>query len=318
MTHEFWQSIERGAKRAGEDLGKQGISVEVRFDGPSREDDAKPQIDIINHHISRQVSGIVLAPQHKTNMVDSVESAVNQKIPVVIIDSDLDRPELYVKYVATNNYNGGKLAAMRLLDVLAADGKKAPRIVLFRYQVGSESTEERERGFLDHVNGVIEKQKAAGEDAVPIVSQDIYLGATRDTASANAKPYLDKKGTSIDGIFAPNESSAGGVIEAMRGLGLLHKIRLVGFDSSAPLLQSLRKDEIHGLIVQDPYRMGYLGVWTLVHHLEGYNVTPGNEKYLGTGEYLVTRENMDEPRIRELFDAELQAQRDVARPEFSK
>ena len=120
------------------------------------------------------------------------------------------------------------------------------------------------------------------------------------------------------GIFAPNESSASGVIEAMTSLGLNKKIALVGFDSSVFLLQSLRSGNIDGLIVQDPYRMGYLGVWTVVHHLEGYDVAPGGEKALSTGEHLVTKENLDDEATRRLFEPELQKKREIEVPAFEK
>jgi ribose transport system substrate-binding protein len=318
LTHEFWQSIKRGSERAAADFKEKGLTVEIDFSGPSREDEAKAQIDIINHAIGRKVSGIVLAPQHSKTMMDDVEHAVKEKIPVVIIDSGLDNPALYIKYVSTDNYHGGRLAAERLLEVLEKDGKKAPRLVLFRYKAGSESTEQREQGFLDVVNKKIEEQKQAGEPTINFVSTDIELGATKDTAQANARPLLSDKGDRIDGIFAPNESSASGVVEALRSLDLIKKVRLVGFDSSAFLLQALRDDEVQGLIVQDPYRMGYLGVWNLVQYLEGYNVAPDGKKSQSTGEYLVTKDNLDEVRTRELFEPDLQAKRTIETPTYPK
>src|SRR5262245_25931114 len=74
MTHEFWQSIHRGADRAAADLKAQrGLAVQVQFQGPAREDEAQPQIDIINHAVAQNVSGIVLAPQHSQTMVDPVD-----------------------------------------------------------------------------------------------------------------------------------------------------------------------------------------------------------------------------------------------------
>src|SRR5207302_3779730 len=102
-------------------------------------------------------------PQHSQTIVAPVQRAVEQGIPVVIIDSGLERPELTVKYVATDNRNGGRLAAKRLLQTLRAEGKMSPRVVLFRYAVGSESTEQRENGFLDVIREEIARQKAIGE-----------------------------------------------------------------------------------------------------------------------------------------------------------
>jgi ribose transport system substrate-binding protein len=320
LTHEFWQSIHRGAERAGRDLEeKQHIRAEIIWDGPLKENDALEQINIINRHIASRVSGIVLAPQHSQQMVAPVERAVNEHIPVLIIDSGLENQGLIVKYVATDNYHGGQLAAEQLLKVLKEDGKAAPRIVLLRYQVGSESTDQRERGFEDVVNKAIDEQKKKGEPTITWLSRDKYAGATKDSARREAEPLLNNlRDKGIDGIFAPNESSASGMLDALRSLGLNKKVRFVGFDSSEPLLQALAEGNIDALIVQDPYRMGYLGVWTLVQHLEGFNVTPDSNKVQSTGEYVVTKANLNEPRTRELFEPELQQQRQIEVPAFPK
>src|SRR5713226_1387302 len=314
LTHEFWQSIERGAKRAGEDLAGKGISTQILWDGPLKENDSLEQISIIDRSIAKGVNGIVLAPQHSKTMVAPVERAVKQGIPVLIIDSGLESQDIIVQYVATNNYHGGELAAQHLLKVLADQGKPAPRLILLRYQVGSESTDQREKGFEDVVDRTIEEQKKAGKPTVSWLSKDKFAGATKDTARREAEPLLNNlRDKGIDGMFAPNESSASGTVDALRSLGLNQQLRLVGFDSSAPLLQALREGDIDGLILQDPYRMGYLGVWNLVQHLEGYKIEP---KVMGTGEYVVTKDNLDDPKTRELFDPELQKQRKIEPPAF--
>ena len=319
LTHEFWQSIHRGAQRAADDLRQKQLAVQIIWDGPTNENDAEAQINIVRRQVGARVSGIVLAPQHSEGMVAPVEQTVQQGVPVVIIDSGLAKPELMVKYVATDNYNGGRMAAQRLLDVLARDGKPAPRIILLRYQVGSESTEQREKGFMDVIDARIAEQKKAGADTIKWLSNDQYAGATVDAAERAAAPLINRlRKQGIDGIFAPNESSATGVLNTLRSLGLNKTVRLVGFDSSQPLLQATADDEVHGLIVQDPYRMGYLGVWTLVHHLEGFDVSPDGQKELSTGEYLLTRENLTAPETRERFEPELQKQRTVQAPAYTK
>lgn len=319
LTHEFWQSIHRGAQCAAQDLQDKQVTVQIIWDGPSNESDAAAQINIVRRQVGARVSGLVLAPQHSVVMVEAVEQAVQQGIPVVVIDSGLAKPELIVKYVATDNYNGGRLAAQRLLDVLEKDGKSAPRLVMLRYQVGSESTEQREKGFEEEVNAHSAKQEKAGRPAVTWLSNDQYAGATVDSAARAAAPLINRlRDRGIDGIFAPNESSATGVLQALRSLGLNKQVRLVGFDSSQPLLQATTDGEVHGLVVQDPYRMGYLGVWTLVHYLEGFDVCPDGKKELSTGEYLLTRDNLNEAETRERFEPDLQRQRLLRAPEYSR
>jgi ribose transport system substrate-binding protein len=323
LTHEFWQSIHRGAERAAADLGGEGVSTAIDWDGPQKENDAREQIKLVQLKIGTGINGLVLAPQDSKRMVDCVKESVDRGVPVVIIDSGLDpealkaKPNLIVKYVATNNYNGGRLAAERLLEVLAKEGKTAPNLILFRYAVGSESTEQRESGFLDYVHEQNEARKKADKPAITLLSTDQYAGATVDDAKKNAGPLLIAHKDKLDGVFAVNESSATGMLIALRSQGLNGKVRFVAFDSSEPLLQAIREGDVDGTIVQDPYRMGYLGVWNLVKHLEGYDVSAGGTD-LGTGEYVVTKDNLDSAATRELFDPEAQARRTIKTPSLSK
>jgi ribose transport system substrate-binding protein len=319
LTHEHWQSVHRGADRAAADLAEKGLKVEVIWDGPRTEDDAQKQIEIVDRHAASGISGIVLAPQHSETMVAPVKRAVEKGIPVVAIDSGLADQSLIIKYIATDNRNGGKLAAERLLKVLRDEGKAAPKVVLFRYAPGSESTEQREKGFEDVIDLTITTQKAAGVPTITWLSRDKYAGATADSALKEATPLLNAlQDQGIDGIFAVNESSATGMLRALQSLKLNKKVHLVGFDSSPPLLQAVADGDIDGLILQDPYRMGYLSVWTLVQHLEGYDVAPGGDKVQGTGEHVVTRENLEDEQIRQLFNPDLQAKRTIEMPAYKK
>ncbi|HZU36176.1 MAG TPA: substrate-binding domain-containing protein [Gemmataceae bacterium] len=318
LTHEFWQSIHRGAEHAAIDLEREHhIPVKIVWDGPLKENDALDQIRIVDRRIANRVDAIVLAPQHSQIMLGPVERAVAHKIPVVIIDSGLADESLITKYVATDNYHGGELAAQHLLDLLHKDGKTDVRLILLRYEVGSESTDKREKGFEDYIDHQTTMH-------VTWLSRDKYAGATMESAKREADPLIARlKDQGIDGIFAPNESSTNGMLNALRGQGLGDKlkkgeIKLMGFDSSEPLLQAVENGEIHGLILQDPYRMGYLGTWTAVWKLEGHDVTPGGpkDKDFSTGEYFVDKHNLPTERIQGLFDPAVQVQRHIELPPF--
>jgi ribose transport system substrate-binding protein len=322
LTHEFWQSINRGAQQAGKDLQDSlGLAVDVKWDGPLQENETQAQLSIIDRNLAAKVQGIVLAPQHSQALIPAVEKAVRQGVPVLVFDSGLapEADKLIVKYVATDNYHGGRLAAEHLIKVLRDAGNPAPRLVLFRYQVGSESTDQREKGFEDYVNSVIEEQKKAGQKTIEWVSTDHYAGATQDSAMKEATPMLNRlRDKQIDAIFAPNESSAAGMLASLRSLQMNKKVKLVGFDSSAPLIDALREGDVEALILQDPYMMGYLGVWTMVQSLEGYDVCPDGKRVQSTGEYVVTKANMDDVATRQLFEPELQAKRKIEVPTFAK
>jgi ribose transport system substrate-binding protein len=305
MTHEHWQSVHRGAERCAEDLAREGIAVRIIFDGPLRERDAMEQIRIVDRRTATGASGIVLAPQHSKTMTACVKRAAESGLPVVVIDSDLAERDHYVKYVATDNYHGGVLAGEHLIATLRKAGNEKPKLILFRYAVGSEATEQREKGFEDAVRRVC-------PEAVWL-STDKYAGATRDSAMREAGPMVLQFKDQVDAIFAPNESSATGTIDVLRSQGLNKKVLVMGFDASKQLLQNIRDGEAIGSILQDPYRMGYVSTWTCVRHLRGENVNADRtDLSLSTGEYLVTKENVDGEFTLGLHDPAAQAKRTTA------
>jgi ribose transport system substrate-binding protein len=203
-THEFWKTIHAGALKAAEDLG----NVDVLWQGPQKEDERSQQIQLVQNAIASGVDGIVLAPLDSKALVNPVEAAIAKDIPVVIIDSALESTKI-VSYVATDNYNGGVLAAKRLGELLKGRGK----IILLRYSIGSASTEEREKGFTDVI--------ARDFPGITYLSNTEYAGPTSDTAQQKGMNLVTRFREQVDGIFCPNESSAVGMLRALEGAGLV-------------------------------------------------------------------------------------------------
>jgi ribose transport system substrate-binding protein len=286
-THEFWKSIHAGAVKAAAETG-----VEIIWKGPLKEDDRDAQISVVEDFISRRVNGIVLAPLDDTALRSPVANATHSGIPVIIIDSDL-KSEDYVSFVATDNYKGGRLAGRRMVELLKGKGK----VVMLRYQEGSASTFNREKGFLDEI---------AEAKGIAVVSANQYGGPTTETAYRSSEnllgPLKSSGGTlTIDGIFCPNESTTFGMLRALQDGGFAGKITFVGFDASTKLIEALAKGEIHGLVLQNPFLMGYAGVKSIVAHLKGEKV----ERKIDTGVVLATKENMDQPEIAQLLRPDL-------------
>lgn len=282
--HIFWKSIHAGAIKAAEEL-----DVEILWKGPLKEDDRDDQIKVVENMIVRGVAGIVLAPLDDMALRIPVQNAKRSDIPVVIIDSGLNSDD-YVSFVATDNYVGGRKGGKHLAELLGGKGK----VVMLRYAEGSASTSKREQGFLD----------AIGEfPGIEVVSSTLYAGATVESGMEASENLLAPLKTAegkltIDGIFCPNESSTFGMLRHLQDSKQAGKVTFVGFDSSEPLVKALRAGEIHGLVLQDPINMGYLGVKTIVQHLRGETVV----KKRDTGSVMVTPENMDEETSKNLLE----------------
>ena len=138
----------------------------------------------------------------------------------------------------------------------------------------------------------------AGFPGIEVISSDQYAGATRETAKRASENLLNRYGSEIDGVYTANESSTSGMLLALQDLGRAGQIRFVGFDASDALVDAMRAGEIHGLVVQNPMRRGYLGVRTMVAHLAGETV----EKRIDTGVNMITPENLDLPETRDIVD----------------
>lgn len=283
-SHEFWKSIHAGSIKAARELSAQANEVEVIWKGPLREDDREQQIQVVEGFTSQGVDGIVLAPLDDRALVRPVEEARSTGVPTVIIDSALQSNSI-VSFVATDNRKGGLLAADRLGELLGGKGK----VILLRYAEGSASTQDREDGFLEEM-----KQKYPG---VELISTNQYGGATRDTAKRASENLLTSFGDEVQGIFCPNESTTAGMLLALQDIGKAGKVSFVGFDTSQSFIDAMRAKQLDGIVVQNPFNMGYLGVRTMVEHLQGKTV----ERRIDTGVNMITLDNLNTPESQALL-----------------
>jgi ribose transport system substrate-binding protein len=242
----------------------------------------------VENFTSRKVSGIVLAPLDAQALVAPVASAVQAGVPVVIMDSGLNS-EAHLSFVATDNFKGGQLAGAEMARLLGGQGN----VILLRYAVGSASTEEREKGFLEALG------KHPG---LKLISDDQYAGATRETAYQAAQNLLNRFGNEVNGIFCVNETSTISTTQALRDLGKAGGVvKMIGFDAGTQSVLDLKNGDVQALVVQNPLLMGYQSVITLVNHLKGQPV----EKRIDTGVVVVTPENLDDPSVKELLSPPL-------------
>jgi ribose transport system substrate-binding protein len=279
--------VHGGAEKAAQEL-----DVEVVWRGPLREDDRESQVAEVENAVARGVAGIALAPLDESALVGPVSAAMKRNIPVVIFDSGLKGQD-YVSFVATDNDAGGRLAGEHIAKALNGKG----RVLLLRYAEGHDSTTRREEGFLAAIRA---------NPGLEIASSNQYVGADVEGAYKRSEAILTslknpQGGLTIDAIFTPNESSTFALMRVLQDNGWAGKVRFVGFDASDGLIKGLRDGHIEGLVVQDPVRMGYLAIKTLVAHLKGEKV----ERRIDTGAKLVTRDVMDTPDMKELLKPDL-------------
>lgn len=282
--HEFWKTVHAGADMAGRELG-----VDILWKGSLKEDDREAQISVVENIITRGVNGIVLAPLDNAALRRPVDEAMRIGIPVVIFDSGL-QGDNYISYVATDNFKAGQLAGQYMAKLLDRKGN----IAVLRYAEGSDSTTKREDGFLDAI---------AAFESIKVVTTNQYAGVTTESALQAAENLLSRFGGTegnlqIDGIFCATEPTALGILRALQNSNYAGKVKFIGFDTSDTMIAALRAGELSGFVVQNPMRIGYLGIKTLVEHIRDKQVP----KRIDTGSILVTIENIDKPEIDKLLN----------------
>jgi len=282
---EFWETVEKGARRAATDLG-----VTLRWEGTVTETEIAEQNKIIENMVNLGVDGLALAPLNRAAQRKQVAATVAAGIPVVAFDSAVDG-DAHSSYVATDNQAAGALGATHLLKVM---DKPGARVMCMRFVQGTGSTEARADGFIATV-------KAAGGTVVADPYPDTGTIEGCKTAAANTLEGFIKDGRlELDGIFACNLYSAHGVASALDDLrksGVTVTARFVGFDTSKKLIEDLQAGRIDALVAQDPERMGYLAVETLVKVVKGEAVPA----VIDTGAKMVTCEALqNDPAIRTL------------------
>ena len=275
-THVYWQAMRAGAEAAGNEFG-----CDIRWIGPEREGDRERQIQIVEDCLAEKVDGVVLAPLDNAGLVPVVEKLDAAKIPCAIVDSNVNTQKR-VTFAATDNYQGGVLAARRMGKIL--DGKG--NVLVLKYAVGSASTTARENGFMETIQkefpGIRIVDAKFGQDTV-----ETALNAAEDILTRNQN---------VQGFFACNESTTVGALQALISQKR-REIKFVGFDSSPPLLDGLKAGKIDSLVVQNPYKMGYEGVKAVVMASKGQPV----ERKMDTGVALVTLDSLADPKIKEML-----------------
>lgn len=280
-NHIFWQTVHAGAIKASQEFG-----FEVEWNAPTLEIDSSRQIEIVESMINRRLAGIAVAPVDRQALVGVVERAAQAGIPVVIFDSGIDTTKR-ISYVATNNVEGGRMAARRLGQVLGGKGK----VGIIGFMPGSGATMEREEGFQDEMKKLYPGVQLLGVQ-FGMADRAKAMAATENVLTAHPD---------LAGLFADNESSSSGAVQALKSRNA-RQVTMVAFDASEQLVADLRGGAIDSIVVQNPFRMGYESARMIGLKLRGE--TPA--AHIDSGAALITREDLAKADVQALLFPDIQ------------
>ncbi|CAE6871991.1 substrate-binding domain-containing protein [Paraburkholderia domus] len=269
----FWQAMTRGIQQAAKD---QHVEMVMRSpsDGASLGTQPNIQLRLIDYMMHSGVDGIVLVPEP----LEEVTTPVSIAVPTVLVDrSSTDYNA--ISTVSTDNFAAGKKAALSLVPVL----RKGAKVAVLRLAPSISSTTERENGFLS----------VAREEGWDVVV-NTYVGYRPRDAEGLIAKALNAYAGHLDAVFAPAEPIAYGALRVIEAKAVGDRPRLVVFDWRPEFMDGLKRGVVYADVVQDPYRMGYLAIETLVAALRGHSPRPGVFVDVVT----VTPNNINDPAIR--------------------
>jgi ribose transport system substrate-binding protein len=280
-TSEYWQWVFQGAEAAGKQLG-----VKVEKLGTPK-DDAAGQIGVLETAVASKPAAIVISPTIFEALGDPIAAVTDAGIPVIVIDSGA-KTDKYASFLTTNNEAGGRAAAEALATCIKErTGKAAGKVGYLTAMAGHESLDSRDKGF-------VEGMKAYPD--ITVVGNRVANNEEAEGMSLTADMLT--KDPDLVGLFADNAQMGTGAGASISEQQIGDKFCLVAFDSDAGELEHLKGGSIYALIIQDPYMMGFAGVWY------GYAAAHGVRlpKNVDTGVGTVTKATMDDPSLVGLID----------------
>lgn len=274
--HEFWRTVEAGAKKAADELG-----IEMSYIGPEKESEIGKQVSMVENEILKKPTALLLAALDQNALRPVAQQIVDGGTTLVTFDSNI-AGGIESSFVATDNIQVGVKAAQKMIELIGEEGT----IGVIAHNAGTSTAIERTNGFINemkkHPKIKLLSTKYSDGDKLKALS------ITQDIVTANPQ---------IKGVYGTNEGAAVGVGRAIAEMGKSDSIVIIGVDSSAEEVTLLKEGAIKAMVVQDPFNMGYMAVKTAMSAAKGEKV----EKRIDTGSTVVTMENLETKKIQKIL-----------------
>jgi ribose transport system substrate-binding protein len=280
----YWQWLFGAAKHAAADLGVTGLA----YTGPDSQTNIAGQVALVENVVTQKPDFLILAPTNKTATNAAIDRVYSAGIKVILVDSSAGTTS-YQSFLSTDNHAAGLLCADALAaSIKAKTGSVSGQVAYGTFISGGGSLQDRDQGFLDGLKKYpglqIVSHKDAGGDAT---TKPISMAVDLVTAFPN-----------LVGYFADNQQVFEGAVTAFNEKDVdQKKVTVVGFDASPVLVSALKSGRVDGILLQNPWMMGYGGVCYGVLAALGVQ-TP---KFLDTGAIVASRSNMNSAFIQGLL-----------------
>lgn len=308
----YWTNVKKGVMQAADDLNKElgykgSDKIKVTYNAPAKSEDIDEQVNILDEELSRYPDAVGIASIDSAACSVQFDSATANGIPVISLDSGNEYKGIQC-IVKTDNEDAARTGAYKLANEIGDEGQ----VILVVHDSNSETAKERAKSFEEEIKNnypsvsIVEtiycdklddlKKKIAVEKD-PNMSEDLQKAAVEKMTDDEVMQYYLEKYPDLKGVFGTNESSTIFALEALQKTELAGKVALVGFDISEEQTAAMKNGEISGLVVQNPFGMGYASVVAAARTV----LQSGNEAVVDTGYIWVTKDNLEDESIQNML-----------------
>lgn len=295
----YWKEVEAGAKQAVADLNamlgyKGDKKIKLTYSAPEIRDDVNEQVNILDEELSREPIAIGIAAIDTTACTIQFDLAAENNIPIITFDSGSDYQHV-ASHIATDNIAATQTAATQLAYAIEEEGE----VVVFVQDSVSMTAKQRLQGFLDTISSkfpnikVAEVYKFDQLNAMREAIANEKNAVAEDLTQDDVIQYIIEKYPNLKGIYATNLDTTQAVAKVLKKMDK-NNLKFVGFDGGNEQMKLLEDGTLEGLIIQNPYGIGYATVVAAVRVSLGL----ANESYVNSGYTWITKENMNTKEIK--------------------
>ena len=307
----YWKQVEAGAERAIEDINDMleyegDDKVKLVFSAPGIRDDIDEQVSILDEELARYPNAICIAPVDVSACLTQFELADQDGIPIITFDSGSEYHDV-TAHVSTDNREASATAAKEMASMLGYAGD----VAVFMHDSFSMTAIDREEGLLNELEkhsgiNVVEvyhmdeleemAERIAEEKNANLTEEDEAWTALEDISQEDVITYILEQNPDLNGIYASNLETTQLLAEVLEEQECEDMV-FVGFDGGEKQLDLLNEEVVDGLILQNPYGMGYATVVAAARTI----LDIGNEAFIDSSYAWVTKANMEDVIIQKFI-----------------
>jgi len=250
MTNAFTIELSDAVKAKAKELG---VELTV-YDGAN---DAAKQASQLESAVTQGIAGIVIEPVSVDGLVPAIEAATKAKVPVVVVNQKISKPEAASSFVGVSNVDGGLLEMKTAAEALGGKGN----VAFLLGPMGSDAEVGRTEGYYKVLKDYPD---------IKVVYEQTANWKT-DEALKLVENWL-QTGTEINAIVANNDGMAMGALKAVEDAKMLDKIKIYGLDATPDALAAVKDGRLSATISQGTSAQGAKAMETVHKIVTGEKV----------------------------------------------